>query len=162
EREEGKYYVWQKEEIDGVLGNDSALFCAFFDVTEKGNWEEKNILRILQEPDDFAKENGMDKEELYQTLNQCLEKLSKRRDMRIRPALDDKIILGWNALMLKALAKAATVFANDGYKHTAEINFEFLQKHFREEAGSSGLLHTYKNGAAKYPAFLDDYAYMID
>ena len=161
EGEEGKYYVWQKEEVDRLLGDDSELFCELFDITEQGNWEEKNILRILKPVDDFVKEKRLDKDQFLQTIQQCLEKLSLQRDTRVKPSLDDKIILGWNALMLKAVAKAAIVLQDETYRKMAETNFNFLQRNFKNDNTAPGLLHTYKNGNAKYPAFLDDYAYLV-
>ncbi|MBC7889399.1 MAG: thioredoxin domain-containing protein [Ferruginibacter sp.] len=161
EGEEGKYYVWQKAEADQLLGDDSELFCAFFDVTEPGNWEEKNILRMLIPADVFAKERGLDKDEFLQTMEQCLRKLSLQRDTRIKPSLDDKIILGWNALMLKAFAKAGIVLQDESYRNIAETNFKFLMKNLKDNNSSVGLFHTYKNGIAKYPAFLDDYANLV-
>jgi len=83
------------------------------------------------------------------------------RDARVKPALDDKIILGWNALMLRAVAKAGVVLKNQAYKTLAVNNFEFLIRNFSDVKGGLELKHTYKNGFANYPAFLDDYAYLI-
>ena len=161
EGEEGKYYVWQKDEVDAILGADAEIFCAFFDITDSGNWEEKNILRNLKPISEFAAERGLDKEQLEQIMQQCLHKLSIQRQNRIKPSLDDKIILGWNALMLQSIAKAAVVLREPLYEKMALTNFLFLQKNFVNKADSSALMHTYKNGISKYPAFLDDYAYLI-
>src|SRR5439155_1489864 len=97
----------QKEEIDNILGNDASLFCKYFDVTETGNWEGKNILRILNPLNDFVKENHIDKIEFEKIIDNSLQKLCQQRNKRIKPQLDDKIILSWNALMIKALCKAA-------------------------------------------------------
>ena len=161
EGEEGKYYVWQKNEVDIILGIDAELFCAFFDITEYGNWEEKNILRNLQPLGDFAAARGLVEEQFAETIQLCLKKLSLQRKNRIKPSLDDKIILGWNALMLHSIAKAAVVLGEPAYGKMAAANFIFLQKHFNNAADSIQLMHTYKNGISKYPAFLDDYAYLI-
>ncbi|MEO5893885.1 MAG: thioredoxin domain-containing protein, partial [Ferruginibacter sp.] len=161
EGEEGKYYVWQKQEIDEILEGDSALFCEFFDVTEGGNWEEKNILRILQPIEDFSKAKRIDQDQFQQFITECLERLSLHRNERTRPALDDKIILGWNALILKAIGKAAVVLQDKSYALTAEKNFNFIQDNFKKDGASQELQHTYKNGEARYPAFLDDYAYLV-
>jgi uncharacterized protein len=161
EGEEGKYYVWQKEEVDQLLGNDSELFCEFFNIIEQGNWEGKNIPRILQSKDDFSIEKKIDKDQFEQIILRSLEKLSGKRNTRIKPSLDDKIILGWNALMIAAVAKAGIVLQDEFYRELAGTNLNFLQKNFKKDSISPGLFHTYKNGLAKYPAFLDDYAYMI-
>ncbi|MEO7767598.1 MAG: thioredoxin domain-containing protein, partial [Ferruginibacter sp.] len=161
EGEEGKYYVWQKKDIEKLLGDDAALFSIFFDISEEGNWERKNILRILKPADEFVQEKQLQEELFLDKMQQCLHRLSKERTVRVKPSLDDKIILGWNALMLKAIAKAATILQDNSYRDIAVINFDFLQSKFTESNASHELSHTYKNGLARYPAFLDDYAYLI-
>jgi hypothetical protein len=158
---EGKFYVWSKREINIILGNDSELFCSFFDVAEKGNWEEKNILRILKNVEIFAAENSISESELTITLDKCLQKLLAERNKRIRPATDDKILLGWNALMVTALCKAAAALNDEGYKKLAENTIGFILQKFRRNNLVYEFFHTYKNEAAKYPAFLDDYAYLV-
>jgi len=162
EGEEGRFYVWQKEEIEKILGTDAALFCEFFDVSAQGNWEGKNILRILQPADQFVKERRLDLTGFMKTMGSCLLQLKAERSKRVRPGLDDKIILGWNALMLKAIARAAIVLQDDNYKKLALLNIDFIQKNFTVPGSSVQLMHTWKNGTAKYPAFLDDYAYLAD
>src|SRR5262249_33491117 len=87
--------------------------------------------------------------------------LLRERNKRTRPALDDKVILGWNALMSTALCKAFAATGNELYKSAAEKNLNFLLDHF-SLGGSGGLYHTWKNEKAKYPAFLDDYAFLAD
>ena len=161
EGEEGKYYVWQKEEVDRILGDDAALFCNFFDVTETGNWEAKNILRILMPMEEFVGENNLDKVHFEDTINRSLEKLRKVREGRIKPNLDDKILLGSNALMLKAISLAAIALQDISYREMAEKNFQFLRDRFTKNEQTFDLFHTYKNEVARYPAFLDDYAYLI-
>ena len=161
EGEEGKYYVWQKNEVEVILGENAELFCAFFDITEQGNWEEKNILRNLHSIEDFAITRGLDQEQFEKTIQQCLQKLFDQRSNRIKPSLDDKIILSWNTLMLQSIAKAAVVLQEPAYKEIAVTNFIFLKNKFTHSQASLQLMHTYKNGVSKYVAFLDDYAYFI-
>ncbi len=160
EGEEGKFYVWSYEEIKEILGNEAGLFLEFYDVSPQGNWEHKNILRVLVPMSVFAKNKSIKEEDLERSMKICLEKLLLHRSKRIRPQLDDKILLGWNALMNISLSKASAAFSNDYYKQLAVANFEFIWSKFIDE--NTGLMsHTYKNGVAKYPAFLDDYAYLI-
>ena len=159
---EGKYYVWQKEEIDEILGLDAKLFNDYFDISENGNWEDSNILRILIPFEEFAYLKNIETNVLDYTIKNCIKKLSVEREKRIKPALDDKIILSWNALALKAIAKAAIVLSNEHLKLIAKRNFQFLERKFLKKEGSEELMHTYKNGIAKYSAFLDDYAYFIN
>ena len=156
---EGKFYTWSKKEIDELLGKDAPLFSAFYDVTENGNWEHTNILRVTRPLNDFAGENKMAAEAFQQTLSACHQKLMQYRDQRIRPLLDDKILLGWNALMNTAYAKAYAALGDPSYKDTAIRNMSFLESKFAAIDGS--WYHTYKNNQARIPAFLDDYAYLI-
>ena len=156
---EGKFYTWSKQEIDDLLGNDAAVFSAFYDVKEKGNWEHTNILWITKPLQNFAAENNISVEELEQKLSACREKLMQYRDQRIRPLLDDKILLGWNALMNTAYSKAYAALGDASFKEMAITNMVFLESKFSNDNGS--WQHTYKNNTARIPAFLDDYAYLI-
>jgi hypothetical protein len=161
EGEEGKFYVWSKSEIDALLKGDSPLFCAYYDVSEKGNWEGKNIIRTLQDVNSFANEQSLQPENIAAVLEKCIQQLLLERNKRIRPITDDKILLGWNALMVTALCKAAAALQDDSYAHLAEQTFEFLIQKFKTTSDLPECRHTYKNGLAKYPAFLDDYAFLI-
>lgn len=159
EGEEGRFYVWDKQAVDAVLGEDSSLFCAFYDVTTAGNWEGKNILHIKTPPQQFAEQHGLTVEALWQRMDRCRGKLMQVRNRRVRPLLDDKQLLGWNALMNHAYSKAAGALGSDHYKTVAVRNMEFILQHFQSKDGS--FRHTYKAGEAKFPAFLDDYAYLV-
>lgn len=156
---EGKFYVWQKAEIEQVLQQDAALFCEFYDVTEEGNWEHTNILNIRKPLNELAVEKNMQVEALQQLLKQGREKLLQQRSGRIRPLLDDKVLLGWNALMNSAYSKAYSVFGNAHYEQVARENMEFIWQRFSRDG--LNFFHTYKKEVARYPAFLDDYAYLI-
>ncbi len=160
EGEEGKYYVWDKDEIDEILGEEAVLFCKFFDISATGNWEGKNILRILSPLDEFIVSENGDANKIELVIKNGLQKLLSVRERRVKPALDDKIILGWNALMLKSLAKAAIVLEDKSYGMLAEANFSFIEANFKGDK-EAALLHTYKDKKAKFHAFLDDYAYYI-
>ena len=159
EGEEGKFYVWDLAEVTEVLKSDAALFCAFYDITEAGNWEHKNILNIRKPLSDFAMENNISETALQQLLEQGRQKLMQQRNKRIRPLLDDKVLLGWNALMNSAYCKAFSTFGNAHYAGVARDNMEFLMNRLKGEG--ENFFHTWKKDTAKYPAFLDDYAYLI-
>jgi hypothetical protein len=161
EGEEGKFYVWSKTEIDAILEDDAAVFCAFYDVTQNGNWEGSNILRILKEPALFAKDHNIDLAVLQSKLTECLKKLLHKRNKRLRPLTDDKILLGWNALLITALCKAGAALNKTHYVELGENTMQFLMTAFKAESNGAAMHHTYKDSIAKYPAFLDDYAYMI-
>ncbi len=160
EGEEGKYYVWAKSEIQDVLGDDSALFCAFYIITEQGNWEGNNILHWIQGVDEFAGENGIDPYALFHLLEHCRQKLLETRSARERPMLDNKIILSWNALMNNALSGAYAALGNEKYKGMAVRNMDFLLHNLKGNE-THLLFHCYAGRESKFPAFLDDYAFLI-
>ena len=160
EGEEGKFYVWDYEEVNGILKEDTEIFCSFFDITPKGNFENKNILRRKKTEQIFSEEKNISKDVLRKIIHKGKEKLLQERGKRIRPMLDDKVLLGWNALMNIALGKAFAATGVEGYRQLAKDNMQFLLKNFAT-GNSSEFYHTWKNGIAKHPAFLDDYAYLI-
>jgi uncharacterized protein len=160
EGEEGKFYVWKKEEVYEILEKDAPLFCEYYNIMPAGNWEGKNILRVLEPVEIFAAKKGISADELKKILQNCRTKLLSIREKRARPQLDDKIILGWNALMNTACSKAYAATGNEEYKLLAERNIQFLIEKFVQK-NSKEFYHTWKNDKAKYPAFLDDYAFFI-
>lgn len=160
EGEEGKYYVWDQAEVEALLGDRAALFSEYYDITAQGNWEGHNIPRRKQSLSTFAAEKKLDEGALEEMLAQGKKVLATARDKRIRPLLDDKVLLGWNALMNKAYSQAYAATGNETYLVKAQDNMNFLLSHFTTANG--GYLHTWKNGQGKFPAFLDDYAYLID
>ncbi len=158
---EGKFYTWSKEEAEQLLGIDATLFCEYYDVKAGGNWEHTNILWVRKSQANFAAEKGISEEELFKTLHRCKEKLMQARSRRIRPLLDDKIILGWNALMNTACSKAYAATGAENYRQLAIENMNFLFQHFAVNS-TDEFHHTWKNNQARYPAFLDDYAFLIE
>ena len=156
---EGKFYVWAKNEIDELLGNDAELFSEYYDVTEHGNWEHANILWVKEPLQDFAERKAIEVHDLKAILERCHHILMAYRNKRICPQLDDKILLGWNALLITALCKAYAATGKENYKKLASNNAKFIENKFANADGSYN--HTYKNNQSKIPAFLDDYAYLI-
>ncbi|MFT3908835.1 MAG: thioredoxin domain-containing protein [Ferruginibacter sp.] len=156
---EGKFYVWDKAEIDHILGDDSKIFCKWYGVTEHGNWEHKNILHITVSKEHFATEHKINTAQLENILVSSENKLLSVRNKRIRPATDDKILLGWNALLLNAFCKASAALGNDDYKRRAISLFDFLNEKFSQDGNI--VYHSYKNNIAKHPAYLDDYSCLI-
>jgi len=155
---EGKFYVWSREEIDRILGDEAELFCEYFDVTSTGNWEQTNILRVKEPHKEFADRKRMNEEELKEKLQIAADKLLYVRNKRVRPLLDDKILLSWNALMITACAKAFAATGIRSFRDSAEKNASFLWENL---FSNGNWKHTYKKSEAKYPAFLDDHAYLI-
>ena len=160
EGEEGKYYVWQKQEIEQILGVDAPFFNQYYGVTEAGNWEHKNILCVQLPLPEVAAIHNLSITQAASILHDCIKKLLAVRQLRTRPTTDDKILLGWNSLLITAYCKAYAALQLPLYKQEAEGLFEFVNKAFIGQ--QAAYYHTYKNEEAKYPAFLDDYAYLIE
>ena len=162
EGEEGKFYVWQKAEIDSLLpAEQAATFCAYYGVSKAGNWEGVNILHRHQDLAAFAIEQGMTREQARAQLSDARMRLFAEREKRIRPGRDEKVILAWNAMMATAYAKAYAAFGKKDYLKAAERNLDFLlDKLAMPEAPR--LYHTYKDGQAQYEAYLDDYALLTE
>jgi uncharacterized protein YyaL (SSP411 family) len=157
---EGKFYCWERQEVINLLGDDAATFCDFFGVSEQGNWEGKNILHVTVSLENFAREKGRSVGDMAQIIEKGKTILLSERNKRVRPALDDKIILGWNALMNTACSKAFAATGHEKYRQLAIDNMLFLLQHFNSSTG--GLFHhTWKNDEAKNFAFIDDYAFLI-
>lgn len=156
---EGKYYVWNKSEIAGLLGDRTELFCKIYNITDGGNWEHTNILWLTENLKSHAEKLEMGVKELKGILEECRNKLLAQRRKRIKPSLDDKILLGWNALMITACCKAYAATKEADYLAMAEQNIAFLKANLCDASGVWA--HTWKAGKARYPAFLDDYAYLI-
>ncbi len=160
EGEEGKFYVWHQEEIVRYLVEDADLFMAFYDISEGGNWEGKNILWRPELLEQFSEKHGISTSKLEKVLARSRAILLEARASRIRPGLDDKSLLDWNALMISAYAAAYRALGDDRYRTCALRALDALLKAFKMD-DDTGLLHTYKDGQAQYRAFLDDYAYLI-
>ena len=159
ESEEGKFYVWKFNEVVKLVAN-AEIFSQFLDITQGGNWEGKNILRVKTPAAEFARAKNISIEELRSVIENGRSVLFSERQKRIRPALDDKIILSWNALMNVALSKAFAATGNDEYRDLAMNNMEFLTTHFKNK--SNEYFHrTWKNNQAKNFACLDDYAFLV-
>lgn len=157
---EGKYYTWNKQEIDELLGKDSEIFCRVFNVSETGNWENTNILWQPEAPESVAASLEINKEELAPLLEKTKSILLKARQERVKPGLDNKVLLSWNALTVIALCKAYAVFGNEAYLKLAKNNIAFIEtKLFHPNTGV--LLHSWNKTANPQQAFADDYAAII-
>ena len=147
---EGKFYVWDYEEICEIVQEELEEFVAYFGITKGGNWEHTNIL--------YKAEPNLEVND--QILRQNMNALLETRAKRIRPSLDDKILLSWNALMCSAHCRAFLSLHEENFKKTALKNIHFLLEKFT--IGKVEMAHTYKDGVCKYPANLEDYAFVIE
>jgi uncharacterized protein len=159
EGEEGKFYVWQYDEIETLLSKDAPLFTRYYNIVENGNWEASNILHTTMPMDDFATQEDITLENLKQVLDRCKTILVHERNRRVRPGLDDKLLLSWNALMNSAYCKAYAATGNERFKAIAIKNMKFLLAAFSSDQRT--FYHSWKNDQAKHLAFLDDYSFLI-
>ncbi len=160
EGHEGKFFVWSPSEIEEVLGaEEAALFNAYYDVTEGGNFEGKNILNIKAAAEEVAKRAGVSVERLLEAVSRGREKLFAAREARIKPARDEKVLTAWNGLMLASFAEAAAILERQDYLEVAGKNAAFVLDELRRDGL---LLRTYKDGQAKLNAYLEDYAFYAD
>lgn len=154
---EGKFYVWTKEEIEKILGRKTAsIAIPFYNVTQKGNFEGKNILHVTRGPETVAKEIGMNQEDFNKELQIAREKLLEVRNKRIRPLLDDKILTSWNALMICAMAKVGRVLEDTDRIEKAARAMQFLLDHLRTADGK--MLRRYREEEARYDGYLFDHS----
>jgi uncharacterized protein len=160
EGREGEYYVWTDKEIRSLLGEeDCDLFCQYYGVTPSGNFEGKNILHILKPIEEFARTYNLSEKHMLARLQRCRETLYKARERRVKPGRDEKVLTAWNGLMLRSFAEASRVLHSEAHLHIAVRNAEFL---LSKMYCSGSLLRSYKGGQAKFKAYLDDYACLID
>ncbi|MGB1205403.1 MAG: thioredoxin domain-containing protein [Chitinophagales bacterium] len=161
EGEEGKFYVWTKQELDELLGNKAVVFNDYYNVSERGNWEEhKNIFHRKQTDEKIAKRHDISVADLQKTIAASKEILMKERKNRIRPGLDDKVLTSWNALMLKGYVDAYRAFGEKSFLDKAVKNADFIRKKCMQKDGR--LNRNYKNGKSTINGFLDDYSLTIE
>ena len=157
EGEEGKFYVWTKEELQKILGTDFKLFADYYQVNAAGHWEDENyILLRKQNDEEFAEGHHLSIAELKEKVTNWQNTLLKVRENRIRPGLDDKILTSWNALAISGLVDSYQAFDDKEYLELAERNAQFIQTKLMDEDGT--LRHSYKKDQRKTDGFLEDYA----
>ena len=161
EGEEGKFYVWEKEEIDSILADEKVakIFCDYYEVRKGGNWEKTNVLHRKKSVEKISSEYNISTTELAEIIQNAKQKLFEARAARIRPGLDDKILTSWTALMIKGYLDAYRAFGNTSYLEIAQKNMDFLLK--KQLQNDNRLNRNFKDGKSSINAFLDDYAFMI-
>ncbi len=156
---EGKFYLWDEAELDALLGEDAALVKAYWGVTSEGNFEERNILHVPEDPLTFAVQRELSPRQLGDRLARARELLYRTRARRVAPGRDEKILAGWNGLMLRALAEGARAFASAPLRAMALENGDFLFREMvRTVDGSSRVFRSHKEGESRIPGFLEDHA----
>jgi uncharacterized protein YyaL (SSP411 family) len=157
---EGKFFVWTPEEIAAILGAEDARgFNFYFDATEHGNFEEKNILNVKNSLEVSAEQLQTSEDKLKEILERGRKLLFEEREKRIKPFRDEKVLTAWNGLMLATFAEASAILENEEYLDIARRNADFILENLQKD---NYLLRTYKDGQAKLNAYLEDYANFAD
>ncbi len=168
EKKEGAFYAWKQKEIDELLTpKEAKVFNYYYGVESKGNvasdprqeFSGENILYVAHSLEENAKEFKRTVEDVKQSLASAKDKLFRARERRLRPHLDDKILVSWNGLMVSAFVRACQVLGDKNYLTAAERASQFiLVKLYNPE--KKQLLHRYRDGDARYDAHLQDYAFL--
>jgi len=160
EGEEGRFYVWSRDEIASVLTRDEfAAAAGFYGLDGPPNFEGHWHLRVVQSVQAVAMALGRPEQEVNALLESSRAKLLQARERRVRPGLDDKILTSWNALMVVGLARAARVFGRADWLALAHSTADFLRTElFRGDR----LYATFQDGAARHAGYLDDVAFLLD
>ncbi len=161
EGEEGKFFVWTPAEVEAVLGPEEAgRLCAFYDITDEGNWEGKSIPHTPRSVERVASRLGVTVEAFRQSIEDGRARLYEARRQRVPPGLDDKVLTAWNGMMLGAMAEGARVLGESRYLAAAARAADFLLAALRRPDGR--LLRTYRAGKAHLDAYLEDYAFLAE
>ncbi|MGB3773979.1 MAG: thioredoxin domain-containing protein [Leeuwenhoekiella sp.] len=159
--EEGAYYVWTKDELNQLLGEDNNLFAAYYNINNYGFWENDNYVLIRQDEDkSFAKEHDMTVSDLAEKKEKWHKILLNARAEREVPRLDDKILTGWNGLTISGLTAAYKSFNEPEFLNLALKNANFIIESQIKEDGS--LYRNHKDGVSTINAYLEDYASVIE
>jgi uncharacterized protein len=159
EGEEGKFYVWTLEEFESILGSNAEVSAFRFGVTTEGNFEHgKNVPHLAHTLDETAQHFAKSRLEIEEILGSNVNKLIIVRAKRIRPLRDDKVLTSWNGLMIGSMARAGDVLNEQRFIDAAIAAGEFIWKNLRPEGN---LLHRWRDGEARFDAYLDDYAFLI-
>ncbi|WP_405222504.1 thioredoxin domain-containing protein [Dokdonia sp. Asnod1-B02] len=160
--EEGAYYVWTKNELQTLIGDDFDLFKEYYNINSYGKWEKDNYVLIRQDTDqDFSKEFGISVQEIISKKNKWHEDLLRFRESnKEKPRLDDKILTSWNGLMIKGYVDSYRAFNDEVFLTAALKNATFISTHLIREDG--GLNRTFKNEKSTINGYLEDYAAIVD
>jgi uncharacterized protein YyaL (SSP411 family) len=158
---EGKFFVFRPAEIVAILGAEAAsAFCAYYDITEHGNWEGVNIPHTPRPLSEVAATLGVDAPKLVSDLAGWRTRVYEARKRRVPPLLDDKIITAWNGLAIASMVEGYRVLRDVDCLSAALRAAEFVERVLRRDDG--GLFRTARNGRAHLRGYLEDYAFIAD
>ena len=176
EGEEGRFYLWTPGQVKQVLGDEvGEFFNDFYGVTEVGNFEGRSIPNLVRRREELFRLSDHEIDPIHQApLLEARRRLFAAREFRVHPHKDDKVLTAWNGLMIAALARGAWVLDDPEYGQAAAKAAQFLLDHLRElgteagdqemhppRAGCGRLMARYRDGQAAFPAYLDDYAFLV-
>ena len=160
EGDEGKFYCWNKEEMLQVLGDDYSWVSDFYNLNQRGYWEEEKYILLRTESDkSFAQKMNWSSEEFESKISKINQQLLDERSHRIRPGTDDKCLTSWNAMAIKGLCAAYSSFGEEEFLHLALKNARWIVQY--QITNDWKLFRTYKNGNSTIDGFLEDYAHVI-
>ena len=160
EGEEGKFFLWDREEIEALLDPEAArVALQYWGVADGPNFEGRSILHVPREPREVATALGLTSDVLGSILGRARATLFTHREGRVKPGRDEKVLAGWNGMMLRAFAEAARALGRPDYLRVGERNAEFLLSALVVDGR---LLRTWKDGRAKLLGYLEDYAMVAD
>ena len=168
EGEEGKFFVWTPAQVSEAFGEEggpgepaaAGLFCAYYNITSSGNFEHStSIPNVTRSLEDVAADLGMDASAASEIVKRGREKLYEVRSRRVPPLRDEKLITAWNGLMIAALARGYQVLGDERYLEAATGAVAFVFEHLHVDGR---LRRTWKDGRARFDAYLDDYAYLAE
>ena len=160
EGEEGKFYLWTRDQAQSVLDeNEYAVFGGLCGLTGPPNFEGREWHLQARNPDGKLSPDLPAGESAPDLLDSARRKLLSIRDGRVRPGRDEKVLTGWNGLMIRAMARAARVLGRDDMAGSAAGAVDFVRARLWRDGR---LLACHKDGRARFPAYLDDYAFLAD
>ncbi|SEQ34551.1 thioredoxin domain-containing protein [Natrinema salaciae] len=161
EREEGAFYVWTPDDVRAVLDTetDAALFCARYDISESGNFEGRNQPNRVASVSELAAQFDLTESEILKRLDAARQRLFEAREERPRPDRDEKVLAGWNGLMISTYAEAALVLGEGDYAETAVEALAFVRDRLWDD-DERRLSRRYKDGDVKVDGYLEDYAFL--
>jgi len=158
EGEEGKFYVWDRDQVRQLLGEERyGVFAPVYGLDRSANFEGRWHLHTFRSADDVAQQSGLTLSRVESLLQQSREMLLNERNRRVRPARDEKILTSWNGMMIRGMAIAARALEKPELYQSASAAADFIRKHMWRDGR---LLASYKDGHARFNGYLDDYVFL--
>ncbi|MDX1431418.1 MAG: thioredoxin domain-containing protein [Gammaproteobacteria bacterium] len=161
EGEEGKFYRWSRAEVSALLEDDELRAASLrFGLDRPPNFENEYWhLHVYADWSDIAKDMAIEPEQAFELVERARQKLFEAREQRVHPGRDEKILTAWNGLMIKGMATAGRIFAEPAWIASANCALDFVKENLWRDGRLDAV---FKDGRARFPAYLDDYAFMVD